>query len=248
MTKLPFATLRPVPRQVPRQAAVLHCPDHNLPACERCKMRRRGVRNCCRLGHHKEDYWHKPQSKGICSTHSMKICDRCQINKRGVQYCCRNGHHDTTRRKPGPKVGSKRLVEEQGQVSQKRRRMQGSVSDREAVRDSTPPTAPTLSNMRPRSNSAPQLGGASSASLYLAALGPRPGGGGMHKCTPPRASRMREQSTPGHRSGERPKRARAVLRGGEGSVRPPNQPILPATPPESDPRPTSQHPGDPGHG
>ena len=166
-TKLPFATLRPVPRQVPRQAAVLHRPDHNLPACERCKMRRRGVRNCCRLGYHKEDYWHKPQSKGICSMHSMKICDRCKINKRGVQYCCRSGHHDATRRKPGPKVGSKRLVEEQGQVSQKRRRMQGSVSDREAVRDSTPPTAPTLSNMRPRSNSAPQLGGASSASLYF---------------------------------------------------------------------------------
>ena len=44
-TKLPFATLRPVP-SVPRQAAVLHCPDHNMPACERCKERRRRVRNC----------------------------------------------------------------------------------------------------------------------------------------------------------------------------------------------------------
>ena len=155
--------------------------------------------------------------------HSMKICDRCKINKRGVQYCCRNGHHDATRRKPGPKVGSKRLVEEQGQVSHKRRRMQGSVSDRGAARDSTPPTAPTLSNMRPRSNSAPQLGGASSASLYLAALGPRPGGGGgMHKCTPPRASRTRERSTPGHGSGERPKRARAVVRGREEVCAPPS--------------------------
>lgn len=96
-TRLHYATLRPAPRQVPRKAAVLHCPEHNMPACARCKERRRGVRNCCRLGHHKEGYFYKPQSKGICSTHSMGICDRCKINRRGVPYCCRSGHHEAIR-------------------------------------------------------------------------------------------------------------------------------------------------------
>jgi len=71
-------------------------------------------------------------------------------------------------------------------------------------------------------------------SMYFAALGPRPGGGGMRRCTPPRASRTRERSTPGHRSGERPKRARALARGVGEVCAPPSKPTVPTTQPESD--------------
>ena len=110
----------------------------------------------------------------------MGICGRCKINKRGFQYCYRSGYHYATMRKPGPRVGSKRpAAGEPGRVGHKRQRTQGCALDREAGRDSTHPTASApVSSARPRYNSAPQLRGTSSASIYLAALGPRQEGGG----------------------------------------------------------------------
>ena len=64
--RLPFAVLRPMRRGVPQQVAVLRCPEHDRPACVCCRERRRGVRDCCRVGHHKEEYRHQLQSTGLC--------------------------------------------------------------------------------------------------------------------------------------------------------------------------------------
>ena len=113
-TRLPFAVLRPMRRAVPQQPAVQQCPDHDRPACPACLVRRRGVRNCCRLGHHEEDYVPRSRPDGICPPHSKGRCERCKVNKRGVLYCCGMGHHGAERRKPGPRVGSKRGASEGG--------------------------------------------------------------------------------------------------------------------------------------
>ena len=108
-----------VRRGLPQQAAVLRCPEHDRPACVCCRERRRGVRNYCRLGHHKGEYRHQPRLTGLCLQHSVGACPRCKINKRSVQYCCGLGHHRVDKRKPGPRPGSKRGVPS-GDVMQER--------------------------------------------------------------------------------------------------------------------------------
>uniref|UniRef100_A0A7S1N200 Uncharacterized protein n=1 Tax=Eutreptiella gymnastica TaxID=73025 RepID=A0A7S1N200_9EUGL len=99
-----------------------------------------------------------------CCTAQGMICrhmgvarreDRCKIKKSGAQYCCRSGHHEATRRRLGPKEGSKRpAAGEQGQVSRKRQRTQGCTLDKAGGKDSTHPVATPapLSNARPMSN------------------------------------------------------------------------------------------------
>ena len=62
-------------RAVPQQPAVQQCPDHDRPACPACLVRRRGVRHCCRLGHHEEDYVPRSRPEGICPPHSMARCE-----------------------------------------------------------------------------------------------------------------------------------------------------------------------------
>ena len=113
-TRLPCAVLRPMRRAVPQQPAVQQCPDHDRPACPACLAGHRGVRNCCRMGHHEEGYMRRSRPDGICPPHSMGRCERCKVNKRGVLYCCSMGHHGADRRKPGPRVGSKRGAPEGG--------------------------------------------------------------------------------------------------------------------------------------
>ena len=127
---LPFAVLRPVGREVPQQPAVQRCPEHDRPACTTCAERRRGVRNCCRLGHHKEGHVHRPRPVGLCPRHSAGKCDRCKVNKRSVQYCCDMGHHGD-KRKPGPRAGSKRSAPEDGSVQgrQQRRPVPGGTQE-----------------------------------------------------------------------------------------------------------------------
>ena len=100
-TVLPYETMHPQPKPVPQRPPTKQCPAHNMGACPTCLACKRGVRNCCALGHHRPGYTKRRASLQRCLKHDMPPYPTCQRNTQGMLFCCAAGHHEG-RRKPGP--------------------------------------------------------------------------------------------------------------------------------------------------
>ena len=72
-------------------------------ACLTCLVRKRGVRNCCALGHHRPGYKKRRAPLQRCLKHDMPPCPTCQRNTQGTCFGCAAGHHEGHRRKPRPR-------------------------------------------------------------------------------------------------------------------------------------------------
>ena len=100
-------------RGPPQQPAVLRCPEHGRPACILGRERRRGVRNCCTREHHKADYPHRPQSRGLRQQHKVGVCTQSQHEARPVLQWARPSARGQA--KAWPKPGRKPAAPADGQ-------------------------------------------------------------------------------------------------------------------------------------
>ena len=73
-------------------------------ACLTCLVRKRGVRNCCALGHHRPGYKKRRAPLQRCLKRDLPPCPTCQRNTQGTRFCCAAGHHEGHRLKPGPRL------------------------------------------------------------------------------------------------------------------------------------------------